>query len=253
MPLPNLANELLLLIAENLSSSDLNSLLQANHRLATLLTPLLHTLALQDKNNVPALCWAAIGGYEPLVQVILDSGADVNAQDKRSFWERKFATVKERAIDSGETALHLAIGYKHEAVMLLLEREADMTLRDGSGKTPILRAAATSMEMFLLLVKYGADISPSDNNGLTALHLATSYRHSTLVKYLLDNGVEIDIQEDLGQTLLHIATTFTHNTCEKSYKEAFEIVRMLLEGGANVNACDNNHLSQAATGIWGRR
>ena len=55
-----------------------------------------------------------------IVEFLLDHGADIHARD-----------------DSGNTPLHLAIGFKHQrkVVDLLLERGADMGAKNEAGQT----------------------------------------------------------------------------------------------------------------------
>lgn len=58
----------------------------------------------QDENGQTALFWPAREGYEAVVQLLLEHGADVNLKD-----------------DDGQTALDSAIRKGHEPVIRLLK------------------------------------------------------------------------------------------------------------------------------------
>ena len=74
------------------------------------------------------------------------------------------------------------------------------------------------------LLRRGAAIDPIDDEFWTPLHLASGHGHTMLVDILLSYGAGIDIQDDEGWTALHQAAS-----------RHFEIIRLLLERGANPN------------------
>lgn len=128
MALLTVPNELLLIIAENLVKrpEHVNSLLLSNRRLASLLTPLLYCLAVQDKDGWTALQWAAQRGHETLAELVLSKGADVNAMD--NFF--------------GQSAFYLAVKNRHVGLIgILLANGADMSL-DGELRRIALNWAA---------------------------------------------------------------------------------------------------------------
>jgi ankyrin repeat protein len=119
-----------------------------------------------------ALQTASHGCHDQIVQQLLEKGADVNART-----------------DNGETALQCAATYAHEiTVKLLLEKGVDIAAGARSlhlwdhEETALHRAAANGREMAarLLLVK-GADVNARTKNGETALHQAASEGHEVLV------------------------------------------------------------------------
>jgi ankyrin repeat protein len=83
-------------------------------------------LDLVDVGGWSALYWASLQGYVRVAKLLLDGkyegkGADINLQ-----------------VNGGCTPLMLACFYGHEAVVrLLLERGANATLRDKSGRTAL--------------------------------------------------------------------------------------------------------------------
>lgn len=165
IPIPNnFPVELILLVAEEFDASSLNSLLQTNRFFAVLLTPLLHRLAVEDKDTLPALKWAAFRGYAPLVQLLLKHGHDIDTG---------------RDLGLGNTPLCLAALCGHnEAFQILLENGA-------KGDTRVLLIAAKNGQdtmVRLLLEKRGPDlnIDGKDEQGNTPLLQASGYHWDVL-------------------------------------------------------------------------
>lgn len=217
-------NELILLVAENLDIKDLNCLIQTSHHLASLLTPGLHRLAVQDRdagwwNPFPALHWAAWKGYEGLARLLLDKGLDVDL----------------RTTFQGKTALHFAALEGNEAIVrLLLDKGARADIQDISyGISPLHIAALEGHEVVVrLLLDRGADVSVGDHKGRTALVWAARYANPDkeavgVFRLLLERGADVDMPErECGGTSLHWAV-------EKGKRE---VVKLLLEKGASLTA-----------------
>lgn len=119
------------------------------------------------------------------------------------------AGEKVDVIDSlGQTALIAAVSHNSlETVKLLLERQANPNLADGSGWTPLIYAAyfGGSPELFTELLNHGADINGRNDRGATALFLASATGHEEQVKFLLAHGADKSIQSTAGYTPLRIA------------------------------------------------
>jgi len=97
---------------------------------------------------ITALHVAAENGYEPVVQLLMEKGADVEAKD-----------------EDGEVALHQAADNGHEAVVkLLIEKRADVETKENS----IVRFELVSREQIkrLSLQMYeGYGEKPGDSTG----------------------------------------------------------------------------------------
>ena len=113
------------------------------------------------------------------------------------------------------------------------------------GSTPFMVAAKSAdAEGMRILVEAGADPFATTNDGTTALALAAGYgkRASTdityydwdqqkaikAVRYALELGIDINAASDWGGTTLHGA----------AYHAADELIRFLVENGANMNLTD---------------
>jgi len=123
-----------------------------------------------------------VGGKRPLDILIVDPRADLQAElaTVRALLE---AGASSNAPDpAGLPALHRAVlGGRVALAELLLDFKADPNGRDGTGRTPLMLAAATTSpnsRMVELLIARGADPNlrgstalPSDGDGTRPVHL----------------------------------------------------------------------------------
>ena len=110
-----------------------------------------------------ALIWAARSGSAEAINVLLDSGADVNLPGSTGDnWD---ATPLQHAILQRQPA----------AVRLLLDRGADLNRGAGGSLTPLFLAAGdTDPAILKLLLAHGADSNVENENGATPLSRAVS-------------------------------------------------------------------------------
>jgi ankyrin repeat protein len=150
-------------------------------------------------------------------------------------------------------------------VDLLLEHGANINARFADGVPLLKRSVREGPVRVRQIVARGADINARDNDGETPLHDAAS-TYDTLVSTILDLGADIEAKEATnGWTALHIAAagiadafsqiavTITFSSGDADEEEevkiepsaskdsrSAEIVRVLLQRGANVNALDDS-------------
>ncbi|EPE36656.1 Ankyrin repeat-containing protein [Glarea lozoyensis ATCC 20868] len=166
-----------------------------------------------DDGRNKALCLAAEEGHELTVQMLIDNGAKVNAQDAL-----------------GSTALDFAAPSGHEKTMrVLLQNGADVRSRDIYGNS-ILHLAVNHKALVQLLLKYKVDIDATNDNGQPALSLAAQDGPPEVVELLLQHGADVDRKDKFGFTALHRAVL--------RRREA--TVRLLLDYGASSNVKDKN-------------
>ncbi|KAI8724317.1 hypothetical protein NCS52_00000500 [Fusarium sp. LHS14.1] len=131
-----------------------------------------------------ALTHAAWGGREGLVELLLENGADPN-----------------RRMRHGRTALHIAAedGYP-SIVKMLVENGADVDVKV-HGWTPMLLAAkAWRFGIPDYLIERGANVNAADYHGRRALHWAAQHGALTLARLLLQRGAEIEAKDRWGKT-----------------------------------------------------
>ena len=135
----------------------------------------------------------------------------------------------------GKTHLHMSI--HPEVTRMLLDRTADINVRDNNGCTPlhyVMGADNPELQDDLfrsarLILERGADIEAQNNRGTTPLHLAASKGSRKIVQMLIENVTNIHLRNDRGQTALHKA----------SRRDDTDIISIILKHGADVNAQDN--------------
>ena len=177
----------------------------------------------KDETGKTPLLWAAGEGHRNLVELLLASGADVNAQD-----------------NDGETALHLAVyGDHRDVVEFLLANHANVNARTrdrvagayNGGVTPL--HVARSKDMAELLLASGADVNAQDSDGTTPLHDAAIGQNRDMMELLLANHAVVDARDNCGQTALYLAVQLAGpGVVERDKKH---VVELLLTHGADVN------------------
>lgn len=152
-----------------------------------------------------ALSRAAKNGSKDLVSCLIRRNADVNRPNK----------VEDKPV-------YVAARHGHaEVLQLLLDAGADVNVYTSDGWGP-LHIARDSSEVARVLLKNGADV----NHG-SPLYYASGQNWPEVVKmYLQHKEIELDKIEDKEGFTAIITATYHGNT---------EIVRLLLEAGANVN------------------
>ncbi len=100
---------------------------------------------------------------------------------------------------------------KRSVVSLLLDDGADVNARlSPSLRTALHVAIDMNMEALVdqLLTVPNINVNIADVNGLTPLHLAASFGHTTIVEKLLAHGAAVDAVDSNGLSSLHSATFF---------------------------------------------
>ena len=168
----------------------------------------------QDSPLVAAL----YGGHTRIAQLLLQHGANVGRGLLHTviLWPNK-----------------LAVG----AAQFLLQHGADVTDIDWRFTTPLhLAIRRGNFEVAQMLLQRSANVNSRENGGKTPLHLASicafpsdeGNRHH-LVQLLLEYGAKVHLQDWDQTTALHHA----------SLLRDLDVVQVLLNRGANVNAVDN--------------
>jgi ankyrin repeat protein len=157
-----------------------------------------------------------------IARLLLERGADINAQD-----------------EDGRTPLYLASFHERVGIVrVLLDGGATTNSKDNQGRTPVhVVAEGHSCVLARLLLERGADVDVPDGDNETPLHLASRLVTLEMVLVLLlEAGANACAKNAQGETPLHLVSRSPYD----SRGDGVGIVQLLLEHGADVNAQDNN-------------
>ncbi|XP_031249488.1 poly [ADP-ribose] polymerase tankyrase-like [Pistacia vera] len=138
-------------------------------------------------------------------------------------------------VEDGDTALHLACLYGYvPCVQLLLERGANMEVRDEDGAIPLHDASAGGfIEIVQFLINSANNtervkrmLETVDAEGDTPLHHAARGEHEDVIRLLLDSGASPTKANLYGKIPSELADPHTE-------------ARRILEAAANANANAN--------------
>jgi ankyrin repeat protein len=164
-----------------------------------------------DNHEITPLMYAAEIGSVDAMRLLLDRGADVNAQNA-----------------FGSTALMWSVTDAAK-VRLLLDHGAQLNTAARSGRTALIIAAFTnpSAEVVRLLLAKGAKVGVMDVRHVTPLNAATFGNDTATVRLLLEAGADIETPDTF------IGLTPLMNAAGNRNVDA---VKLLVAKGAKVNA-----------------
>jgi ankyrin repeat protein len=153
----------------------------------------------------------SLNGYYEFVQIVLEKGAEVNAQG--GFYGNALQAASERGHE--------------EVVALLLENGADVNAQGGHFGNALQAASEGGHEeVVALLVEKGSDVNAQGGYFGNALQAASASRHEAVMALLVEKGVDVNAEGGYFGNALQAASA-------RGYEAA---VLLLLENGADVNA-----------------
>jgi ankyrin repeat protein len=143
--------------------------------------------------------------------------------------------------------LHAASYYGNYTIAkYLIDKGADVNIRSapGENETPLtLAARGGHMRICALLVAEGADINATEHSvGYSALHEAVDKGNINLIKLLISKGADVDLPARYGETPLHLIVNPTL-PLPKSEEPALEMMKVLIDAGADLNAVDHGGMT----------
>jgi ankyrin repeat protein len=173
----------------------------------------------QDSVLTP-LYYCARLGLRTITRLLLDKGAEVNAQG--GFYGN---------------ALQAASSEGHELIVkMLLDNKANINAQGGKyGNALQAAVAAGHGGIVQLLLNNGADVNRQGGLYGNALNAAAAECHAPTVKLLLENAAEISRHDDQGRSVLHHATN--------SARCADNLVKFLLLQGAPANTMNMENMT----------
>eukprot|EP01035_Chromulina_nebulosa_P069312 gene69312-biopygen15067 len=147
---------------------------------------------------------AAVCGNHATVTLLLESGADVEAKDKRgkTALDVTSSELTRRLLRDCIEMQRVKIEQEQQKIKDL-ERE-----KERAKEKKLFAAARTGrVEEVEALLDQGVNIQCIDQNGQLALHLAANCGHRTTVNFLLDRGANIAAIDNNGRTALEMSSS----------------------------------------------
>jgi ankyrin repeat protein len=211
----------------------------------------------RDNQGRTLLTLAVLENREPIVKLLLESGADVEAPDTMALLayavlKEQTAIVKlllESCADAEVKAMCDSIGKKDAIIKLLLEKGASIPILKAIGSTTSLKyrlkTAIDSKEenVVRLLLFMGADVE--ERGGMykrTPLLYAALHSSWTIVKILVEAGADMKARDTGEWTVLHCA----------AIRGDVECVQFLFDNGALelLEVADNHGYTPLHRAAW---
>ncbi len=174
---------------------------------------------------------------------LIMGGADEVATDFAYFQDAMLARNVNSRFDDGQTPLHLAAIYGHNAIAkYLLENNADTGVQDSSGATPLHEAVRYgNVEIAKALLNSGANVNARDNLGKTPVMLILPKdKTADIYKLLISFRADLTQKDMFGDTVLHTASMLNVGASTFS---------ILIDGGADVDARNKEGVTPLAIAV----
>ncbi|KAG4254577.1 hypothetical protein FPRO03_06917 [Fusarium proliferatum] len=185
-------------------------------------------IALIGKWGMLSLCYAAQGGFESAVKLLIDNGTRLEATDSR-YGQTPLSLAAEMGhIGVVKVLCMNAINGNEDIIRVLIDAGSDMEARSSDRKKTTLHWAVFKhrVESTRLLLQRGAQVDSEDNLYGTALCYAAGEGHLDVVKLLLEYGADTELTSWHEEAPLTLAARRGH----------VDVVRLLLAYGANIEA-----------------
>ncbi|KAG6613508.1 uncharacterized protein IUM83_04523 [Phytophthora cinnamomi] len=165
-----------------------------------------------------ALHTAAWSGELKIVEFLLESGQDPNADD-----------------DSGMTAIMVAILHLNLLTMRCVFRNGEAVRRNTvvDCREEQNERVRLVLEVIKILLRFGADVDARSKDGKSALHGSTSDDAYDVAKFLLDSGANVDALDENRKTPLHYCVQ----------EGGLLVTELLLSRGADIDVEDKDGVS----------
>ena len=190
--------------------------------------------ATDSLNNSP-LMYAAAGGHDRCVHLLIKEGANVNligARGEPALMKALIHSGSDVNVLEHFVQLDVTTKRHHDnCIKLLLEAGAHVNIVDDTGKSLLIHAVAKgNIEHVARLFQTDIDVNLTSESGETALTKAVSEDYPDLVDLLISSGADVNHAVNKRNTILQIASAS---------------VNTLLVAGADVNALNKINGSTA--------
>ncbi|MBI5116614.1 ankyrin repeat domain-containing protein [Candidatus Poribacteria bacterium] len=218
------------------------------------------------KYGMTALMHATIAGRSDIVKSLLDKGADINAKDKdgrtalilasgcgfsssmpEEIEKRLYVIEKRRALDTHPTTVKTKRNVPSD----------DNPFEEGAAEKDGIITVVTRLDshpdIVKTLLERGADANIQDNDGKTAIMSAAWHGHTEIVKRLLDMGANPNVKDRHSRASWNLSIISSGHVLHPGngwtalmyamLSSCPEVVRALLDAGADPNAKDQHGVS----------
>lgn len=210
-----------------------------------------------DSFGGTALYWASLQSHFTIVQLLLEKGADVNAEggqlgnslqaasflghiDVMRLLLEKGADVNAKGGYYGNPLQAAFIRHHIDVVQLLFEEGADVNIEGGYYGNPLQAVCFNgNIDAIQLLFEKGADVNANNGYYGSSLQAASVKGYIDIIELLLEKGADVNMKGGYYGTSLQAASVMGH----------IDIVGLLLEKGADMDAIGGEYGSslQAAS------
>lgn len=124
------------------------------------------------------------------------------------------------------------------SLKLLLEKGIDINMRGFHNLTPLMRIVTFEnevSEILKLFINNGADVNAKDQRGITPLFYAADSGNINIMKYLIYKGAEVNFVNNLNENPL----LYMIDDEDLPSETVFQVASLLIENGLNIHAQDD--------------
>jgi ankyrin repeat protein len=177
-----------------------------------------------------ALMWAVRSNSSAAVQLLIEYGAEINGRTR----EGKKPAARPPGAGGGSHGVGIVrSGWP----------EQGFQPETPGGMTALLYAARDGrLDIARMLIAAQANVQQADVNGITPLLMAITNNHLDVAQFLLQQAAAVNAADWWGRTPLYATVEIRNrdygrnNEHDVDRLEALELIKMLLDRGANVNA-----------------
>ncbi|CAM9577804.1 unnamed protein product [Pylaiella littoralis] len=244
-----------------------------------------------SETGFTSLILAAAGGHLEVVKTLVEKGAEINAEHPEGVNALMYgaagahlgvvqyllepakgmtgAEVNQLHVHGGSALMEASTSGNVAVINLLLKKGADVSVTDKDGVTTLMSAASHGhAQACKVLLDAGGPLDKKASSGGTALMFAAAAGYTDVVKLLLERGADVNATVKASETykanLLKSKAgdsdsatgVETHTDGVTSLMVAavgghMDVMRALVEGGADVRAVDDQGMSALLNAVKG--